>query len=71
MQIIVDNLKSDTTQPSFIINGNTVRALMIDNLIAQKQYDMTDSNVLKQINFFIKNVSPTMSFILMMPHLSK
>jgi hypothetical protein len=37
MQIIVDNLKSDTTQLTFIINGNTVKAIMIDSLIAQKR----------------------------------
>jgi hypothetical protein len=55
MEIIVDNLNSDTAQLSFIINGNIVRSMMTDSLIMQKQYDMSDTNVLKQvINFYSK-----------------
>ena len=55
MEIIVDNLKSDTAELSYVINGNIVRSMRIDSLVMQKQYDMSDTNVLKQvINFYLK-----------------
>jgi hypothetical protein len=58
MQIIVDNLKSDTAQLSIIINGSIERVIMMDSLIKQKQYDITDTNVLKKaLSFYQKCVA--------------
>jgi len=57
VEIIVDNLKSDTAELSYVINGNIVRSMRIDSLVMQKQYDISDTNVLKQVINFYLNIS--------------
>ena len=58
MEIIVDNLKSDTAQLSFIINGNIARSMTLDTLLMQKRYDLNGINVLKRvINLYVNNVT--------------
>ena len=58
MEIIIDNLKGDTTQLSYIIKGNIVRSVTIDSLVVQKQYEMSDTNVLKRvINFYVNIIT--------------
>src|SRR6266536_6277405 len=57
VEIIVDNLKIDTSELSYVINGNIVRSMRIDSLVMQKQYDISDTNVLKQVINFYLNIS--------------
>ena len=58
MEIIVDNLKGDTAQLSYVINGNIARSMMVDSLVMQKRYDISDTNVLKRvINFYVNIIT--------------
>jgi len=57
VEIIIDNLKSDTAELSYVINGNIVRSMRIDSLVMQKQYNMSDTNVLKQVVNFYLNIT--------------